>query len=300
VLAGLSVASLAVGLVIAPSAYATPPPPPPPGGDAVKCFAHQLTIEGTTAKATVVLRGHDTRQDLAIQHEDACKKASLDVLLVSYTKSTKDVSFPQWVYKSATGTVDKDHPKLELTVALPPCFWQVDLVAGKEPINPLTEEHLYKSRILGSDKAPGNASYGKLATKYGGDKECAAPTVTSKSDCSNLTITVANPADGILATVKVTWPTGSTTFDVSPGKTAAPVVIPGSTGLVATVVTGVKGAKDITETKVSYTKPTTGCVSPLPVTGVNAAATAGIALGLVGIGGGLFWAARRRRVMFTS
>jgi len=319
VLAGLSVASLAVGAVLsAPAAYAGNEPPqpltnggpPPPNGGPHPCFTHKLTVEGGTATA-VVSRLKPKPHDSASANESAstltrdtfCK--DLDVLLVSYSKTSADFSLPQWAYDHATGTVTKKDHELTLTIKVPPCFSQVDLVVGtvKDLINPLIDKKkLYDGRILGSRDGLGSISIGKPGFWVGGDKACAPPTVTGTSDCKKLTVTVANPADGIPVTVIFKGPDGNKPpVDLDRGKSAS-FELPGSTGLTVIVTIGVTGSKHTTDTKIDYSKPKTGCEESagLPVTGANAGLAAGVAAGLIGVGGGLFWAARRRRVMFSS
>jgi hypothetical protein len=123
---------------------------------------------------------------------------------------------------------------------------------------------------------------------------CGLPSVTTTSDCQNLIITVSNPADGkpVSATVKVGDKTQK--LDVQPGKSVEHKIAGGG-GLKAIVTVGDK------VTEAVYTKPATCAATPgLPVTGANVGITAGVAVGLVGLGAGLFALARRRRVSFTA
>jgi hypothetical protein len=117
-------------------------------------------------------------------------------------------------------------------------------------------------------------------------------TVTHKSDCDNLLITVENAADNktIVATVK--FGDQSADQEIKPGE-AYTATIPGAANLVVTLVIGK------TSTDFKYEKPA-NCSPGLPVTGVNAGLLAGAALALVSGGAGLFFVARRRRIRFAA
>jgi hypothetical protein len=122
---------------------------------------------------------------------------------------------------------------------------------------------------------------------------CGRPELTSRSDCDNLIITIANPADGRPVHATVTVGDEEKTLDVAPGETED-LVLAGAAGLVATVRVGNRS------TEVTYTKPA-NCDTPgLPLTGANTGLIAGTALLLVGSGAGLFLAARRRRIRFAA
>src|SRR5207244_8060724 len=105
-------------------------------------------------------------------------------------------SLPQWVFDHATDTVSAANPKITLKVKVPPCFSQVDLVAGSELIKLLEDHKLYGGRILGSRAVPGSLSSGDLGTWRGGEKACVAPAVTSQSACDSWTGTVPNRVGG--------------------------------------------------------------------------------------------------------
>jgi LPXTG-motif cell wall-anchored protein len=118
------------------------------------------------------------------------------------------------------------------------------------------------------------------------------PTLTHESTCDKLIVRVSNPADGrtVEATIKVGDQTDSETIE--PGETAVAEIDEPEDGLVAIVTVGDK------VTEVKYEKPD-NC-GGLPVTGVNASVTAGVALVLVTGGIGLFLAFRRRRIRFAA
>lgn len=117
-------------------------------------------------------------------------------------------------------------------------------------------------------------------------------TVTHKSDCDNLLITVENAADNKTITATVKYGDQSADQEIEPG-TAYTATIPGAADLVVTLVIGK------TSTDFGYEKPA-NCSPGLPVTGVNAGVLAGAALALVSGGAGLFLVARRRRIRFAA
>jgi hypothetical protein len=120
-------------------------------------------------------------------------------------------------------------------------------------------------------------------------EECYS--VTHKSSCDKLTITVANEGvETLKATVKVGDKEETTEIPAGKSDTAT---FEGAEGLVVTLTVG-KKSKEI-----KYTKPA-DCTPLLPVTGVNAGLLAGAAFVLVSGGAGLFFVARRRRIRFAA
>jgi len=179
--------------------------------------------------------------------------------------------------------------------------------------NPLRKEITYTISAGGKDikvAVPKNsdktvdvaAAGGKVVVKLGPWKteytwakpgNCGVPTLTSTSDCNELKITVANPADG--EPVKVVVTVGTTeklNVTLKPGEKNE-VRLGRVDGLVAKVTIGEKSQD------VKYAQPA-NCGEALPVTGANTAAVAGGAAVLLAAGGGLFLVARRRRVRFTA
>jgi hypothetical protein len=116
-------------------------------------------------------------------------------------------------------------------------------------------------------------------------------TVSHKSDCDKLSITVKN--DGtqpLTASVKVGDKEEKTDIPAGQSDTAT---FKAAEGLVVTLTVGGKS------TEVKYEKPA-DCAPALPVTGVNAGLLAGAALVLVSGGTGLYFVARRRRIRFAA
>jgi hypothetical protein len=116
-------------------------------------------------------------------------------------------------------------------------------------------------------------------------------TVSHKSDCDKLSVTVKN--DGtqpLTASVKAGDKEEKTEIPAGQSDTAT---FKAAEGLVVTLTVGRES------TEVKYEKPA-DCAPALPVTGVNAGLLAGAALVLVSGGAGLYFVARRRRIRFAA
>lgn len=139
-------------------------------------------------------------------------------------------------------------------------------------------------------------SGGKQIGEFGWTRpeDCTAPTITTSSDCSASSVTIANPAANtpVEATILVTGQSEAKTLTIGNG-----------TSETVEFAAGVKVSVTVfgTTTLFDLKKPDS-CDSSgtLPVTGTNAALIAGAAILLVAAGTGLFLTARRRRVTFTA
>ncbi|HEV7707557.1 MAG TPA: LPXTG cell wall anchor domain-containing protein [Asanoa sp.] len=129
--------------------------------------------------------------------------------------------------------------------------------------------------------------------------DCGVPEGTLEATCDSLTFRAENPADG--REVKVTFtPTVGETVErtLKPGTEMEPVVFPGSPGLKVTVSS--EGEDDVVVDYDQEKPADCGDTPTLPRTGANTGAIAGGAGGLLVIGAGLFFIARRRRLRFTA
>ncbi|GIF51950.1 LPXTG-motif cell wall-anchored protein [Asanoa ferruginea] len=122
------------------------------------------------------------------------------------------------------------------------------------------------------------------------------PDIAIEQTCDELSITVTNPPNGLEFDLVFTPNTGAAqTMKVEKGKTSK-VTFEASEGLVVTPSVGEEKLEPI-----AWTQPD-GCedTPTLPKTGANTGAIAGGAGGLLVIGAGLFFIARRRRLRFTA
>lgn len=123
------------------------------------------------------------------------------------------------------------------------------------------------------------------------------PALEIASSCDDLTITVANPPNGLDFDLAFTPSTGSArTVKIEKGESAT-VTFPASEGLTVTLSVGDEDLRTVT-----WEKPS-GCDSggaTLPTTGPEAGVIAGSAGALLALGGALFFVARRRRLRFTA
>lgn len=155
-------------------------------------FAHEF--DGPAGKASIWLTSN----------QPLCAGQSQKFLLVSYFAPSPRAEWPQYKYSSAVGTIDADHPSIDLAVDVPGCFTQVDFVFGDKLINPMVANgERYNNRKVGSGGAPGNRSSGKPAWFNGGKTSCAVPEATLASNCEG-TVSVHLSAQRYAATFTVT------------------------------------------------------------------------------------------------
>jgi hypothetical protein len=126
---------------------------------------------------------------------------------------------------------------------------------------------------------------------------CPQPTLVAKSDCDTLTLRVNNPKGNAPAKVNVTYGTDFRQLLIRPGESAT-AIFPASTAEVATAAFVGWGVG----LEAVYAKPANcgGGGGGLPVTGAAVGGSVAAALLLLGVGAGLFLAARRRRIRFTA
>ncbi|WP_157545883.1 hypothetical protein [Hamadaea tsunoensis] len=193
-----------------------------PGACVSAANAHYThTFDGPAGTATVAVAG-----DLPL-----CDGDSQDFLLVSYYAPSAKATWPQYAFDHQVGTIDHTHSSVALKVNLTGCYTQVDLVWGKDLINPMVANGpRYDNRKLGSGGAPGSRSKGPAAWYNGGTTTCAAPAATMVSACSGeVTVHLSNALEAHYdAPFVVTAGADSSfkqTVTVSPGK-SADVLVP--------------------------------------------------------------------------
>lgn len=143
-----------------------------------------------------------------------------------------------------------------------------------------------------------------IGRKYSWDapKNCDAPDVNPKASCDGRSILITNPSGNRPIEAKITAGAEVKTVTVQPGKTETVTLDSAVPTLTATVKIG----KDETTLRFDKAKdcvpppPGSGTSPTLPVTGPEAGLMAGGALGLTGIGAGLYLITRRRRIQFTA
>jgi len=92
--------------------------------------------------------------------------------IVSYTTSSSSFAYPQFIYDADQATIDSAHDSAYLTVAVPPCYFQVDLIFGSSVFNEVVNaDSNYGNRKLGAPYGPGSRSDGP----YGGDADGTTP-----------------------------------------------------------------------------------------------------------------------------
>ncbi len=147
---------------------------------------------------------------------ELCEGETQSFALLSYVAQSTNyrTSMPQTLFSQDIGTITSLQRSVDLQVAIPPCFYQVDLVWDASPIylgatDPDGPER-YGDRILGSNGGQGERSYGGRAADLFLNPTCGQPTalatiipctvnsgltdqvqvvVTNTDDPSNTTIT---------------------------------------------------------------------------------------------------------------
>jgi hypothetical protein len=66
-----------------------------------------------------------------------CEGQSQKFLLVSYYAPSVSATWPQYMFDTDVQAIDRDHNQIDLTVEVPACFTQVDLVFDEKLINPM-------------------------------------------------------------------------------------------------------------------------------------------------------------------
>ncbi|MDT5038170.1 MAG: hypothetical protein QOE03_3355, partial [Micromonosporaceae bacterium] len=108
-------------------------------------FEH--TFNGASGRATITAL------------KPLCPGERETVTLVSYTMPQHAMGFPQYVYDSDVQAMTSGKLSLNLSVTVPACDTQVDMVFIDAPINPLVSAK-YFDRKVGSPNEPGNRSTG--------------------------------------------------------------------------------------------------------------------------------------------
>jgi Flp pilus assembly protein TadG len=143
------------------------------------------------------------------------------VTLVSYTMPEHGMGFPQHVYDSDVQMITSGKMSLSLSVTVPACDTQVDMVFIDGPINPLVSAK-YLERKVGSPGKPGNRSAGVAAWYNSGINapSCTQqPSTTLTPACDGtLAVQLKNAAganvDGVFT---ITTDAGDTWVHVPPG-----------------------------------------------------------------------------------
>ena len=126
------------------------------------------------------------------------------VSLATYSRlAAPDSQFPQTLYDSVTHTLDAG--SYTLTVHLPSCFWQADLVTGSV-LPYIDANHLYGERVAAAAK--------------GGNQACSTTTTTGTTQTTTTqTITTSTTSTTSTTTTLTTTTTTSTTTTTTPPPT---------------------------------------------------------------------------------
>ena len=101
-----------------------------------------------------------------------CSGQSQRFSLLSYTASSSSFAYPQFIYDEAQATVDARHTSVKLAVAIPGCYFQVDLIFGADVYTEvINADSNYGNLKLGAPYGTGNRSAGP----YGGDSDGTSP-----------------------------------------------------------------------------------------------------------------------------
>jgi uncharacterized protein DUF11 len=156
------------------------------------------------------------------------------VTLASYEAPAATFSLPQTLFDDASATFASGGP-YTLTVDLPDCFFQVDLVTGTA-IPVLTSGNLYGNR--------------KAAFTQGGVKACPPPTTTSTTTATTTTGTTTTGTTTTGTTTTGTTTTGTTTTGTTTTGTT-------TTGTTTTGTTTTGATSTATTTTGTTTSPPT-------------------------------------------
>jgi LPXTG-motif cell wall-anchored protein len=136
---------------------------------------------------------------------------------------------------------------------------------------------------------------------------CSPPDVTAKATCDGRSVVITNPSENAPLDATVTSNNVVQKVKVKAGTSETVTIAKDIPVLDATVKIGANvttvnfdTAKDCVGTSLTNTTPPANAAPTLPRTGTNVALIAGGSAILIGLGGALFWLARRRRIQFTA
>jgi hypothetical protein len=161
---------------------------PPPAEAAAACVSagaatYRHSFDGGEGAARVV----------AVRPLCAGQKQTFS--MISYTTSSASFAYPQFIYDADHATIDAGHSTARLAVAVPPCYFQVDLIFGSALFDEVVNaDSNYANLKLGAPYGTGSRSAGP----YGGDADGATPCtpkplITYRNACDGtFTATLAN------------------------------------------------------------------------------------------------------------
>jgi hypothetical protein len=137
--------------------------------------------------------------------------------MISYTSSSPTFAYPQFIYDSDQATIDSRNTSVRLGVAVPSCYFQVDLVFGATVFNEvINADSNYANLKLGAPYGTGSRSDGPYGGDADGTTPCTPkPTVTYQNACDGtFTATLANDRS---ADVDAVFIVGGQRVHVPPG-----------------------------------------------------------------------------------
>jgi hypothetical protein len=115
--------------------------------------------------------------------------------MISYTSTSSTFAYPQFIYDADQATIDANHQSVRLGVAVPRCYFQVDLIFGASIFNEVVNaDSNYANLKLGSPYGTGSRSDGPYGGDADGTTPCSPkPIVTYQNACDGtFTATLAN------------------------------------------------------------------------------------------------------------
>jgi hypothetical protein len=138
--------------------------------------------------------------------------------MISYTTSSASFAYPQFIYDSSAATIDSVHTTVHLSVAVPACYFQVDLVFGSSIFNEVVNaDSNYANLKLGAPYGMGSRSSGPYAGDADGTTACVPrPVITYENACDGtFTATLANDSS---ANVDAVFIVAGQRVHVAPGR----------------------------------------------------------------------------------
>jgi len=125
------------------------------------------------------------------------------VSLATYSRlAAPDSQFPQTLYDSVTHTLDAG--SYTLTVHLPSCFWQADLVTGSV-LPYIDANHLYGERVAAAEKGGNQAC--STTTTTGTTQTTTTQTITTSTTSTTTTLTTLTTTTSTTITTTTPPPT---------------------------------------------------------------------------------------------
>jgi hypothetical protein len=190
-----------------------------------------------------------------------CAGQSQTFSLVTYTTQSSSFGYPQFIYDATRATITSGRSSAGLSVAVPGCYFQVDLIFGAAVYDEVVNAGSnYGNLKLGAPYGTGSRSSGPYGGDADGSSPCAPkPVITYRNACDG-TFT-ASLSNDVSANVDAVFLVAGRRVRVAPGRSADTRGQSGTLTIRDNTFTTHIG---------TWERPSTGCGSPAPASSLPA------------------------------